>query len=108
VNEATHDAECRPRAARGGDREAPPAVATIRQTSGGSFKLIADTEDWDNSIGLNTPGQSGDPDSRFYRNLFDMWSKGRYFPVAYSRKKVESVTDSVTQLAPLTSSTQQR
>ena len=29
--------------------------------AGGSFKLIADTEDWDNSIGINTPGQSGDP-----------------------------------------------
>ena len=31
------------------------------QTSGGSLKIIADTENWDNSLGLNNPGQSGDP-----------------------------------------------
>ena len=78
------------------------------QTSGGSFKLIADTENWDNSIGLNNPGQSGNPDSPEYRNLFEMWAKGRYFPVAYSRAKVESVTQSVIQLTPATTSTQQR
>lgn len=96
-------------APRGGDGTTVSATGSgDNQTSGGSFKLIADTEDWDNSIGLNTPGQSGDPDNKFYRNLFDLWAKGRYFPVAYSRKKVESVTDSVTQLAPATTSTQQR
>jgi penicillin amidase len=78
------------------------------QTSGGSFKLIADTEDWDNSIGLNNPGQAGNPESPMYRNLFEMWAKGRYFPVAYSRAKVESVTDSVTQLTPAATTTQQR
>jgi hypothetical protein len=43
-----------------------------------------------------------------YRNLFEMWAKGRYFPVAYSRAKVESVTDSVTRLTPAATSTQQR
>jgi penicillin amidase len=109
VNEATRTTLNAGPAPRGGDGTTVSATGSgDNQTSGGSFKLIADSEDWDNSIGLNTPGQSGDPDSRFYRNLFDLWSKGRYFPVAYSRKKVESVTDSVTQLAPLTSSTQQR
>jgi penicillin G amidase len=78
------------------------------QTSGGSFKLIADTENWDNSIGLNNPGQSGNPDHPEYRNLFDLWARGRYFAVAYSRSKVESVTQTVTQLTPAATSTQQR
>ena len=41
------------------------------QTSGGSFKFVADTEDWDNPIGINSPGQSGDPTSPHYRDLFD-------------------------------------
>jgi penicillin G amidase len=59
------------------------------QTSGGSFKLIADTENWDNSIGLNNPGQSGNPDHPEYR-------------------KVDSVTQTVTQLTPAATSTQQR
>lgn len=109
VNDATRATLNAGPAPRGGDGTTVSATGSgDNQTSGGSFKLIADTEDWDNSVGLNTPGQSGDPDSKFYRNLFDLWSKGRYFPVAYSRKKVESVTDSVTELAPATTSTQQR
>lgn len=96
-------------APRGGDGSTVSATGNgDNQTSGGSFKLIADTEDWDNSIGLNTPGQSGDPDNPHYRDLFDMWSKGRYFPVAYSRDKVESVTESVTRLRPESTPTQQR
>lgn len=78
------------------------------QTSGGSFKLIADTENWDNSIGLNNPGQVGNPDHPMYRNLFEMWAQGRYFPVAYSRAKVESVTNNVTRLTPAATSTQQQ
>ena len=76
------------------------------QASGGSLKIIADTEDWDNSVGLNTPGQSGDPDSPHYRDLFELWAQGQYFPVAYSRKKVESVTESVTAADAAATSTQ--
>jgi len=88
-------------APRGGDGSTVSATGNgDNQTSGGSLKFIADTEDWDNPIGLNTPGQSGDPESPHYRDLFEMWSKGRYFPVAYSRSKVESVTETVTRLSP--------
>jgi penicillin G amidase len=94
---------------RGGSGDTVSATGLgDNQTSGGSLKLIADTENWDNSIGLNNPGQSGNPDSPEYRNLFELWARGRYFPVAYSRGKVESVTQSVTQLNPAATSTQQR
>jgi penicillin amidase len=86
---------------RGGDGSTVTATGNSdNQTSGGSFKLIADTEDWDNSVGINTPGQSGDPGSPHYRDVFDLWAKGGYFPVAYSRGKVELVTESVTRLVP--------
>jgi penicillin amidase len=94
---------------RGGDSMTVSATGTTdNQASGGSFKIIVDTEDWDNSVGLNTPGQSGDPDSPHYRDLFEMWAEGRYFPVAYSRRKVDSVTESVTRLAPPAASTSPR
>lgn len=94
---------------RGGDGMTVSATGNAdNQASGGSFKIIADTEDWDNSVGLNTPGQSGNPDSPYYRNLFEMWAKGQYFPAAYSRKKVDSVTESVTRLTPLGGATQQQ
>lgn len=70
------------------------------QTSGASFRIIADTENWDNCVGTNTPGQSGDPDNPHYRDLFQMWATGKYFPVFFSRKKVESVTEEKLILSP--------
>ena len=94
---------------RGGDGNTVSATGGAdNQTSGGSLKIIADTENWDNSVGLNNPGQSGNPDSPHYRDLFELWARGRYFPVAYSRAKVESVTESVTELTPAATSTQRQ
>ena len=73
------------------------------QTSGASFMIVADTADWDNSVGLNTPGQAGDPDSPHYRDLFEVWARDRYFPIFFSRAKIDSVTESVTLLRPAAS-----
>jgi penicillin amidase len=92
---------------RGGDGSTVSATGGAdNQTSGGSLKIIADTEDWDKSVGLNTPGQSGDPDSPHYRDLFPLWARGEYFPIAYSRAKVESVRESTTRLSPPATVTQ--
>jgi penicillin amidase len=86
---------------RGGDSYTVSATGGgDNQTSGGSLKIIADTENWDNSLGLNNPGQSGDPASPHYRDLFELWSRGRYFPIFYSRGKVESVTEGSQTLLP--------
>lgn len=86
---------------RGGDGTTVSATGgQDNQTGGGSLKIVADPENWDNSVGLNTPGQSGNPDDPHYRDLFELWSRGRYFPVAYSRAKVESVAESTTTLSP--------
>jgi penicillin amidase len=63
-----------------------------RQAKGASFRMIITTGDWDQAVGTNTPGQSGDPDSPFYSNLFEIWGRDRYFPVYYSREKIEEVT----------------
>jgi penicillin amidase len=62
------------------------------QTSGASFRIIVDTGDWDRTVGMNTPGQSGDPESPFYRNLFELWATDQFHPVFYSRDKVEAAT----------------
>jgi penicillin amidase len=51
-------------------------------------------------VGTNTPGQSGDPDSRHYRDLFEPWAEGRYFPVFFSRHKIESVAEARIRLVP--------
>ncbi|MCH7919746.1 MAG: penicillin acylase family protein [Planctomycetes bacterium] len=70
------------------------------QTSGASFRIIVDTSDWDLTLGMNNPGQSGDPDSPFYSNLFGLWGMDQFFPVFYSRQKVESVASEIMVLEP--------
>ena len=87
---------------RGGDSYTVTATGGgDNQTSGGSFKIIVDTADWDNSVGLNNPGQSGDVNSPHYRDLYELWARGKYFPIFYSRAKVESVTESRWDLRPV-------
>ena len=77
---------------RGGNSYTPGSTGgNNNQSSGGSFRMIVNTGDWDAAIGTNGPGQSGNPDSPFYSNLFEPWAKDQYFPVYYSREKIDSV-----------------
>ena len=71
------------------------------QSSGASFRVIIDTGDFDKSLFTNSPGQSGDPDSAFYDNLFETWAQDKFFPLFYSREKVESVASQIIKLSPL-------
>jgi len=50
--------------------------------------MIVNTGDWDATLGTNAPGQSGDPSSPFYSNLYEDWAKDVYFPVYYSKEKI--------------------
>lgn len=70
------------------------------QTDGATFRIVADLGDWDRSVGTNAPGQSGDPGSPHYRDLFAPWAEGTYFPVSFSRAKVDSVAEERTTLVP--------
>ncbi|MFN2564069.1 MAG: penicillin acylase family protein [Gemmatimonadaceae bacterium] len=88
-------------APRGGDSYTPGMTGgSDNQRSGASFRIIADVGDWEAAVGTNTPGQSGNPDSPHYRDLFALWSADQYFPVSYSRSRVESVAASRTVLVP--------
>lgn len=68
--------------------------------NGPSFRVVVDVGNWDNSRAMNTPGQSGDPDSPHYRDLAPQWVKGEYFPLLYSRKLIEAATESTIRLQP--------
>ena len=70
------------------------------QTSGASFRIFIDTRDWDNTLGMNTPGQVGDPDSPLYDNLFELWANDKVFPAFYSRDKIETVLFETLDLIP--------
>ena len=61
---------------------------------------LTDLSDWNNSLGTNNPGQSGNPASPHYADLFERWARGDYFPVYFSRKKIESAAEQTTVLKP--------
>ena len=76
---------------RGGNGYTPGSTSSnLSQSSGASFRVIIDTKDWDNSLATNSPGQSGDPRSPFYRNLYKDWADDKYFKLLYSKKKINS------------------
>ncbi|MBY0574271.1 MAG: penicillin acylase family protein, partial [Undibacterium sp.] len=62
------------------------------QQNGPSFRVVIDVGNWDNSRAINAPGQAGDANSAHYRDLAPLWAKGEYFPLLYSRKAIEAVT----------------
>lgn len=87
---------------RGGNGSTPGSTGSnLNQSSGASFRLIVNTGDWDTAEATNGPGQSGNPESPFYRNLFDPWAKDQYFPVYYSKNKIDSVAVDRKRLLPI-------
>ncbi|HBH82547.1 MAG: peptidase S45 [Bacteroidetes bacterium GWE2_41_25] len=77
---------------RGGNSSTPGMTGnTGNQTSGASFRMVVDTKDWDLTMFTNTPGQSGDPESQFYSNLFDQWARDQHFPGYFSRRMIEKI-----------------
>lgn len=82
-----------------------PRAATWRpndfaQSAGASVRMVLDVGQWDNSMIINTPGQSGDPMSANYRDLFPLWAAGQYVPLRFSRSAVEADTSVVMTLTP--------
>ena len=73
---------------------------TFDQTAGASVRLVLDVGAWDNSMAINTPGQSGDPMSPHYRDLFPLWAAGSYVPLRFSRAAVEGDAEVVMRLRP--------
>jgi len=96
---AAFDLEAAP---RGGDGNTVNATGGrgLLQTHGASFREILDLADWDNSVATNTPGQSAQPGSPHYGDLLPLWRDGRYFPLVYSRPRVERETAHLLWLTP--------
>ncbi|NKI98847.1 penicillin acylase family protein [Novosphingobium sp. SG707] len=82
-----------------------PAAATYRGAgfgvmAGASVRMVLDVGAWDNSRIINTPGQSGDPQSPHYRDLFPRWAAGQYVPFLFSEAAVKANAESVIELTP--------
>ena len=70
------------------------------QLAGASYREIFDLSDWDNAVGVNVPGQSGQPGSPHYVDLLPLWESGQYFPLRYSKQAIDRETTDVLELKP--------
>jgi penicillin amidase len=70
------------------------------QTAGASYREILDLSNWDNSLAINTPGQSEDPGSRHYSDLLPFWAAGQYFPLVFSADAIENNSEDLLTLNP--------
>jgi len=89
--------------ARPGDAHTPNAAshnAKFEHTSGATYRHVLDLADWDRGLATSAPGQSGQPGSPHYGDLLPLWQKGEYFPLTFSRAKVEKVMRHRLQLTP--------
>lgn len=89
--------------ARGGSGDTVGNTAYLPsfvQSGGSTFRLVIDVGNWDESLAMNTPGQSGNLDSTHYADLFDPWARGEAFPMLYTREQVEAATEQRIFLEP--------
>lgn len=67
---------------------------------GASWRYIAEPGNWDQAVAMNNPGQSGDPESPYYDNLFTQWAEGETFPLHFSDDSVRENTELLIWLQP--------
>ncbi len=72
----------------------------FRVTMGASVRFVLDVGNWDASVCVNAPGQSGDSRSPHYRDLSEKWAKGEYVPFLYSKQAVDEAAAQRIVLAP--------
>ncbi|MCC7009512.1 MAG: penicillin acylase family protein [Acidobacteria bacterium] len=72
----------------------------FRVTLGASVRLVMDVGDWDRSVWINAPGQSGDPRSPHYADLAAPWARGEYVPMLFSEQAVTTGAVTTIRLEP--------
>jgi penicillin amidase len=88
---------------RGGEAHTPNNTRydrAYRQVHGATYRQLFDLADWDRGLATSAPGQSGQPGSPHYGDLLPLWAEGQYFPLMFSRSKVEEVTRDRLRLNP--------
>ena len=93
VNEAVRNQLNMTLMPRGGYANTPGATGnTDGQLQGATFRMVADVSNWDKSIFTNAAGQSGNPASPLYRNLYLHWANDQYQPLVYTFDAIKKIT----------------
>jgi penicillin amidase len=69
-------------------------------TDAASYRQILDIGAWDESVAVNTTGQSGHPRSPHYFDQNRLWRQGEYRPLPFTRGAVDAATMSRLELVP--------
>lgn len=90
--------------AKGGSASTPMHAghrpSDFRVIAGASVRIVIDVGDWDRSLCINAPGQSGDPRSMHYADLAPLWARGEYVPLLYTRDAIEEAVMTHIELVP--------
>ncbi len=73
-----------------------------RLTLGVTWRMVCDVGNWDACLTINSPGQSGLPDSPHYQDLFPLWLRDAYVPMSFGERVVAENTQSTLRLVPRT------
>lgn len=86
---------------RGGYGNTPGATSNAdNQSTGASFRLAVDLSNWESAVFTNTPGQSGNPESPYYKDLFPRWAKDQYFPLLWNAASIDTHSKQRVVLVP--------
>jgi len=91
----------------GGDTDTPCQTAMIpsdpydNKAWAPSFRQIVDMGDLSRSVVIHPPGQSGQLGSPHYDDLADLWIKGEYIPMLWTRTQIEDAAEGKLVLNPI-------
>lgn len=77
-----------------------PGIANSNTTGGAMFAAVVDVGQWDDTLAIIAPGQSGDPRDPHYADLYRPWLEGRYFSLPYGQSAIDAVVESRLRLVP--------
>jgi penicillin G amidase len=70
------------------------------QSTGSTFRVAIDVGNWDESLAMNAPGQSGRLDDPHATDLFAPWARGEAFPLLYSHERIDAAAEQIITLEP--------
>ncbi|MBI2966172.1 MAG: penicillin acylase family protein [Chloroflexi bacterium] len=65
-----------------------------------SYRQVIDLANWDASVAIHAPGQSGQIGSRHYDDLLKRWRRGEYHPMLWTREQIEANAEARMRLDP--------
>lgn len=66
-----------------------------------SMRMIVDLGNFDNSVSVNSTGESGNPGSSWYGDMIDMWRTVKYHPMLWTRQQIEAAAAHKLMLEPV-------